>query len=325
MGQVAALLQRGGGAAVERVSVSAPSCDVEFGPSESPGSLHYQFRDVVGVFQASRAAASVTVSYRVPTDGTNTRCELSLNRDRQGESVRTVLAFKTMEGLPLPAKVLDPFFDSAAWLGSSARVEGSLTLRQAGAADWEADFQGMLLDVDLAALVSRRFPDHRLSGLARVTIEHARWADRPGPQGFGWVEAEGTLTTGPGTIGMTLVRALKSEMKFQLAPQLEGREQDLPFHGLGLSFKMTPDGELRLDGGLGSEYQPGAVLVDAHHFIPLASAPEGAANVRGLIRALFPTPNSDPTALVPDTPESRLLRFLPAPRTASRRTELMSN
>ena len=97
-----------------------------------------------------------------------------------------------MDGLPLPARVLDPFFDSTDWLGPAAKVEGTLSLRQTGARDWEADFQGDLLDVDLAALVERRFPSHRLNGLARVAIKSARWADRPG-QGFGWVEARGEL------------------------------------------------------------------------------------------------------------------------------------
>ena len=108
-------------------------------------------------------------SYRVVADGASgTRCELTLTRDRKAEPVRTTLAFKTMEGLPLPARVLDPFFDSAGWLGPDARVDGALTLRQDGAKDWEAEFQGNLLDIDLAELVGRRFPNHRLRGKARL-------------------------------------------------------------------------------------------------------------------------------------------------------------
>ena len=104
----------------------------------------------------------MTVSYRVASKGSSTRCELTLVRDRKAEPVRTTLAMKTMEGLPLPARVLDVFFDTADWLGPAAKVEGRLTLRQTGAKDWEADFQGDLLDVDLAMLVGRRFPGQRL-------------------------------------------------------------------------------------------------------------------------------------------------------------------
>ncbi len=107
------------------------------------------------------------VSYRVAARGSSTRCELTLTRDRKTEPVRTTIVMRTMEGLPLPGRVLDTFFDSSDWLGPAAKVEGALTLRQGGAKDWEADFQGDLHDVDLAALVGRRFPNQRLSGLAQ--------------------------------------------------------------------------------------------------------------------------------------------------------------
>ena len=50
------------------------------------------------------------------------------------------------------------------WLGPKAKVDGTLTLSQIGAADWEADFQGNLIDVDLSTLVGGRFPRHHLSG-----------------------------------------------------------------------------------------------------------------------------------------------------------------
>ena len=147
-----------------------------------------------------------------------------------------------MEGLPLPARVLDVFFDTADWLGPDAQVEGTLTLRQTGAKDWEADFQGDLLDVDLGVLVGRRFPGQRLSGLARVALKSARWADRPG-QGFGWVEAQGELTSGQGTIGIGLLRALASEMKFRFAPKLARLDDRKPDHRLprpGLHLRDDP-------------------------------------------------------------------------------------
>jgi len=70
---------------------------------------------------------------------------------------------------------------------------------------------------------------------------------------------------------------------------------------------------------------PDAVLVDADRFGPLASTPEGTANVRGLIRTLFPTTGANPTVLVPDTPESRILRVLPAPVTTAQQAKLIAN
>jgi hypothetical protein len=214
----------------------------------------------------------------------------------------------------LSASVLDVFFDTPDWLGTGAKVDGALTLRQTGAKDWEADFQGGLYDVDLAVLVGRRFPGQHLSGVARLAVKSARWADRPG-QGYGWVEAQGELTAGQGTIGLGLLRALAAEMKFRFAPRLarlDDSKPDVDFRALGLGFAMTPNGEIRVTGALGTEFAPDVVLVSGNN--PLAYAPQGAANVRGLIKTLFPVnPAADPGVLVPLTAESRVLLCLPVP------------
>jgi hypothetical protein len=311
MAQVGALLQRAAGPAhnYERVNLTASTCDLDLGAEN----LRFDLREVAGTFQADKSAPTVTVSYRVAAKGSNPRCELTLVRDRKTEPVRTSVTMKSMEGLPLPARVLDLFFESADWLGTSARVEGTLALRQTGVQDWEAEFQGDLHDVDLGALVGHQFPSHRMSGLGHVAIKSARWADRAG-QGYGWVEARGELTTGQGTIGLPLLHALATEMKFRLAPKLarlDTREEAIDFRTLGLSFAMNPDGELHFEGALGNEFAPDAVM--AGPTTPLAYAPQGAANVRGLIKTLFPVRSDDPGLMVPLTSESRVLLCLPVP------------
>jgi hypothetical protein len=310
MAQVGSILQKPGDQGYDRISLSAPTCELDLGTD----GLRYSLNELAGTFQADRSAPAMTVSYRVTSKGSNTRCELNLVRDRKIEPVRTTLTLKTMDGLPLPAKVLDIFFDTNDWFGPAAKVEGALTLRQTGAKDWEADFQGDLLDVDLAALVGRRFPGQYLSGLARVMLKTARWADRPG-QGFGWVETRGELSSGQGSIGVGLLKALGSEMKFRLAPRLaklDDRKPVLDFRALGFSFAMTPDGEIRFAGALGNEYAPDVVI--ATPTSPIAYAPEGTANVRGLIKTLFPvTDASAPGLMVPLTTESRILLCLPVP------------
>src|SRR5205807_1748653 len=106
------------------------------------------------------------------------------------------------------------------WLGPDAGVSGALTLTKAGEADWEAEFRGDLLGVDLATLVSRRFPDHRLAGTATVRVRSARWANRGEGKGAGWVQAEGALAVGPGSINVELLRGLGREMHFRLDPRL---------------------------------------------------------------------------------------------------------
>jgi hypothetical protein len=233
---------------------------------------------------------------------------MTLARDRKTE-VETTLTFKTMEGMPLPARVFDTFFDSSAWLGSAARVQGGLVLKQTGTADWQAEFSGELVDVDLKTLFERRFPRHRMTGLAHVAIKQARWANRPG-QGFGWQGAEGEFTTGQGTIGVDLLKALAMEMRFRTSNKLTFRNPDLAFTNLGFTFNLRSDGDIELGGGFRSQFAPDDILVANER--ALVKAPDGRANVRGLIKTLFP---ATPDMMAPVTADSQLIsRFLPLPQ-----------
>lgn len=309
MAQVGAMLSGAGQGTYRRVSLAAPHCRVVLG-----GGLGFDLRDLAATFQADARAPSLSASYRLIDKEGSTRCELALTRDRKGEAVETVVAFKTMEGLPLPARVLDAFFDSADWLGASARVQGALTLRQVGSADWQAEFAGDLVDVDLKTLFERRFPRHRMAGLAHVAVKSARWSNRPG-QGFGWANAEGELRVGQGSIGLDLLRSLVTEMKFHPARQINTRQPDVPFGALGFTFALTPDGEIALGGGFRNQFAPDDILVANER--PLFKAPPGAANVRGLLKTLYPTAAEN---LAPATAEAQLLsRYLPLPPSVAER------
>ncbi len=219
----------------------------------------------------------------------------------------TSLDIKTVEGLPLPARVLNAFFDAEDWLGTHATVEGALSLRQSGTKDWEAEFQGSLHDLELGKVVGRRFPLHRLAGRARVAIPKARWGQRP-DQRPGWVEVKGELVAGQGSIGVDLLGALAREMKFRLSPRLSNldpRKTEVEFRALGLAFDMRPNGEIHLTGALGTESPPDAVL-DGNSY-PLASAPRGAASVHGLIKTLFPVADAQSRRRGP--PHARVQRL----------------
>jgi hypothetical protein len=268
---------------------------------------------VAGEFLVDPAAPAVKLAYRISGEGAGTRCELALTRDRRTEQLETSLIFKTVEGLPLPARVLDVFFDAADWLGTDAKVEGTVSLRQAGSRDWEADFQGELLGVDLGKLVGRRFPRHRLSGRARVAIQQARWGQRP-TQGFGWLDVKGELSAGQGSIGIDLIEALAREMKFRRSQRLvnlDARKTEVDFRAMGLSFAMQSSGEIQIAGALGTEFPPDAVLAGAT--TSLLSAPQGTASVHGLIKTLFPISQAGSGVLVPLTAESQVLLSLPVP------------
>ena len=315
MAQVEALIQRLGALPFDRLHLAAPSCDVELDRE----ALRYSLQDLAGEFLADRSNPTLRVAYRLADPGAGTRCELTLNRDRTTDLARTILVLKTLEGPPLPARVLDVFFDSADWLGPKAKVDGTLSLSQIGAADWEADFQGNLIDVDFSTLVGRRFPRHHLSGNARVALQSARWGDRPG-QGTGWREARGELIASTGSIGVDFLNALAREMKFRLLPRLtrlDPRKTEVEFRSMGIAFEMQASGEIRLTGALGNEFSPETVLVSAT--APLALAPTGTASIHGLIKTLFPVADAPPGVMVPLTSESRVLLCLPvAPEIAAK-------
>ncbi len=74
---------------------------------------------------------------------------------------------------------------------------------------------------------------------------------------------------------------------------------------------MTRDGAIEIDGGLGNEFDPEVVLVGSAE--PLIYAPEGAANVRGLIKTLVPVTAINHAQMVPLTERSRILLNLPVP------------
>jgi hypothetical protein len=310
LSHVSVLLQRSIEIPFERVNISAPSAELDLGRED----LHFAPREVAGALAVDPKAPSLILAYRMPAEGAGTRCELTLTRDRRAEPIQTSLVLQTTEGLPLSARVLNVFFDADDWLGADAKVEGTLSLRQAGSRDWEAEFQGELLDIDLGKLVGRRFPHHRLTGRGRASIRKARWAERS-DQGLGWAEAKGELVVGNGSIGVGLFDSLAREMKFRPSSRLahlDPRKTEIEFRTLGLSFAMESSGEIQIGGALGSEFAPDVVLAGAT--TPLLLSPQGTASVHGLIKTLFPVLGTDTGVLVPLTPESQVLLSLPVPR-----------
>jgi hypothetical protein len=304
-----AMLPLANDSGLDRISLAARECAVDVGAGIPP----YSLRDLAGMLEPSRSRPTATASFKVEQQGTRPRCELSLARERRGEANKTYLTLKTMDGEPVTARVLEPFFASHEWLGRDARVDGELRLSQIGAADWDAQFRGSLLDVDLATLVGRLSPGQRLGGRARITFQSARWADQP--RGAGWLDARGELIAGPGQVGSELLRALQGRLHFRLDRRIDlHRATPWSFQALGLAFELSHSGELRLEGALGGEFVPGAVIVQDQRVNPLASAPEGTATVASLIRALVSGDDSQPDQLIPASYESQALqRYLPAP------------
>ncbi len=290
---------------VARVNLVADRCDLHLGDSVET------IQDLAVICGVDRALPSLSASYLVGDErkASRTRCEISIRREKGDAGVRTSLTLKTLDG-SIPARLLDPIIDMTTWLGSTARLDGDLALTRVDGEDWNAEFQGEFTDVDLATVVGRRFAGHRMTGVAKLVFESARWSERPGGQGPGWVQARGTVSSGPGSISTGLLKALESRMRFRLGSPSNSSRTDVDFQAMGLSFAMDDQGELILKGGLGGEYAPDAVLIEGQRTTPLARSPQGAANVRGLWNTLIPAPAE---SLAPAVPEAHALRYLPLP------------
>jgi hypothetical protein len=119
---------------------------------------------------------------------------------------------------------------------------------------------------------------------------------------------------GQGAIGADLLEALAREMKFRPSPRrvhVESRKPEVDFRSLGLAFDMQSNGEIQITGALGAEFPPDAVLAGATN--ALLSAPQGTANVHGLIKTLFPVSVNNSGVMIPLTAESQVLLSLPLP------------
>ena len=103
-------------------------------------------------------------------------------------------------------------------------------------------------------------------------------------------------------------------MKFRPSARrahVDARKPEVDFRSLGLSFAMQSNGEIQITGALGVEFPPDAVIAGASTAI--LSAPQGTANVHGLIKTLFPASENNPGVMIPLTAESQVLLSLPLP------------
>ncbi|MEW4568855.1 hypothetical protein AB1L88_13405 [Tautonia sp. JC769] len=325
MEQVGELLSRAAAdEAWDHVAVSADSCAIDLGDG-----LQYGLRDLAASFRIDAGAPTVEASYRVVTpSGSANRCELVLVRDRRGNEPETILTLRTAEGLPLPASVLDPFFSSADWIGSAARMQGELRLSRIGAGDWRASFSGELIDVDLATLVSGRVTEHRLDGLAHLIIDEAEWGPQPLGPGSGWRSVSGELRAGPGAISSGLLQALQAEMRFPLAERFQllrtstAADQAIAFGDLGVRFAIEPDGSMLVAGALGDAFEQDAIMIEPERLEPIAFAPATEADVFGLRRTLGPVDPGN-AVLVPADPALKFIDYLPQGGAGADRSEVI--
>lgn len=303
--------------AMKRVNFVADRCrfTLDHGAAGKPVGLDWRL--VAGAAELTADQIVVQAGGWSHSGDLRTRCELKMVRKRQGDQASTEIDLATMEGPALPASTLESIFDADDWFGEKARVQGNLHMTRVENQPWEARFAGTLSQVDLSRMVNGRFGLHRLSGTGQLQIRTAHWADRPA-QGPGWREIEGDLTAGPGKASHGLLLSMGQQMRFRLANSLHKSVEpgkEIEFGSMGLQFHLTDDGRIRFGGACGPDFGTDVVAVSPHGKpSPIVAAPTSDANVRGLIKTLFPVNLAQTDLLVPTTRESQSFqRWLPMP------------
>jgi hypothetical protein len=267
-------------------------------------------RDLAATLQGRPGEETLSVSTRWGDAKDAPRLELVAGRTRAPEGLLTDVQL-ALDDHEAPAAALGPWLDADTWFGPDATIQGVARFQRLDREPWQARFEGDIRGIDLDRLVAHRFPAARLAGRANLVVAEAVWSALPRGQGTGWAHARGRLEAREGAIGADLLRALVADLRFRTAATPPPDHEDLPFSRLALDFELDRDGQLRLGGALGPGQPADAVALAPGASLAVLRAPEGAASVRGLWKALFPTPAD---ALVPATAENgALLRHLPLP------------
>lgn len=301
-----------------RLNFSVDTCSLQFEESAGRKPVASHWRQIAGWVENRPDQAVLRTSGYTGLAEKPSRCELNLTRRRQGEKATTYIELATMEGPPLDARILEPLIDSPGWLGEKSLVQGRLKLTQTEDAPWQADFSGIIENIDLARTVTGRFGPHRLSATGKMSLTKAVWGDRPG-QGSGWRELQGDLTAGSGIVSHGLLLSMGQQMKFRILPEWirESKPgETIEFSAIGLQFHLTEDGLIQFNGACGPDFGRDVVATSVIKSRPRAivAAPDSVVTVRGLIKTLFPVDLAQAEFLVPSTRQSQAVqRYLPMP------------
>jgi len=228
-----------------------------------------------------------------------------------GEPIRIRIARQSKDGQPtstiefhtgeaaLPVELITAALGTTNHLGSRATFHGSVWITES-ADGLDGELSGQLTDVDLQSLVTEQFP-HRLSGLAAITIQRARFHR-------GRVEeAAGSITAGPGVVSRSLVDAAVTHLHLVRGSAADPSGTLAPYEQLGLAFVIDSSG-LTLRGQC--DAATGAIL-QTHEGVLLSEAAGPSGPVVALLRTLVPQSEVQ----VPATREADWLgSWLPLPQ-----------
>jgi hypothetical protein len=197
----------------------------------------------------------VRVEFRLAGVEMREPARLVLTRRRDGDRPATDWEFETGPRA-LPASALSTVFPPLGELGEECQISGRCAFRQRDGG-WDGEAQARFAQVDLDRAVTRRFP-HKLSGIADIAVSQLRW------RGGRVVEAAGSIESGGGVVGRSLLEAAASNATLQWSvPEavLENQQPYWKYRQLSLAFELSAQG-LQLTGHCDGA-EPGTIIAAA--------------------------------------------------------------
>ena len=257
--------------------------------------------DLQLVYQPRETGPRTTVEFRLAGVEMSQPARLVVARNRQSSPAVTSVTFDTGPH-SLPCSLLATVVPGIEQLGRDAQVGGEITLTP-GPDGWQGQAHGRITRLDLDSLLAGRFP-HKLTGVAEIVINRARWEDGR------LLDASGAIATRGGVVSRSLLIAASDESGLKLGVPERVRDSKEPlwrYRELGLGFELSEQG-LQLAGQCGGE-SAGAILIDGLGALASESS-QPLRSIAGLLRTLAPQNEIQ----VPASAQTEsLLRRLPLP------------
>ena len=164
----------------------------------------------------------------VPADRTDLAAiHISAIRKRTGTQPSTHWFLNTGD-IPLLCSTIADYLPGMRKFGSNATFAGTMRWQVADAG-WTIDLGGARFDhVDLAELTAGM--PHRLTGEAAIKLE--RCQIQPGRE----LDVSGTMISSAGQVSPSLMIAAKTELNFEINPDVDRGARDLPYELLAVRF-----------------------------------------------------------------------------------------
>jgi hypothetical protein len=197
---------------------------------------------------------------------------------------------------PLPSRLIDLCCPGWETWGPASNFCGELWWRQRADGP-TGEVRGRVAGVDLDNLVSTR-SEHRLSGVAEVQLERARF------QHGRLLDATGSIHAGPGLVRRSLLAEAAQDLNAMGNNSVAARDDLAAYDELAFSFAIDEHG-LAIKGICSQS--PGALFVGP--LGPLLREPSRRQSLLGVVRLLATSGQAVPA----DPAAQALLRVLPVP------------